>query len=256
MSAIPRDFPVGASVWQELRVRSLEGLAEFYRAVLGLELRVDGDRAFLERHGERVAGVLADPALPEAEIGWHVFLGAEDLAAAVSRAVAAGATTLRESEPMLIDGEAARLLDPFGAPFGLAVPNPGQAVPVSTELGRMALVDPTNHDLEAQVAFQQALFPDSVHDPVVPHEVCFFRNAEGLALRGSYEVAEEARAFLPPHWLPWFAVADQSAAVDAALAAGGAVNTRDNVNGFGTWGVVVDPAGGVFKTLQVAGAAL
>ncbi|MFC6234682.1 VOC family protein, partial [Leucobacter soli] len=174
----------------------------------------------------------------------------------VARATAAGATVVRTAEPMLIEGEATWLLDPFGAPFGLAVPAPGQAVPVSTELGRMSLVDPTNHDLEAQIAFQQALFPSDAHDPIVPHEVCFFRNAEGLALRGSYEVAEEVRPFLPPHWLPWFSVADQSAAIDAAAAAGGTVNTRDNVNGFGTWGVVVDPGGGVFKALQVAGSAL
>lgn len=256
MTTTSIDYPVGASVWQELRVRSAEGLADFYRAVLGLELRLDGDRGFLELDGDRVAGVRVDPELPEGEIGWHVFLGAEDLDAAVSRATAAGATVLRASEPMLIAGEAAWLIDPFGAPFGLAVPEPGQAVPVSTELGRMALVDPTNHDLEAQVAFQQALFPGNVHDPVEPHAVCFFRNAEGLALRGSYEVAEEAREFLPPHWLPWFAVADQTAAVEAALAAGGVVNTRDNSDGFGIWGVVVDPAGGVLKTLQVAGTAL
>ena len=250
------DYPVGASVWQELRVRSAEGLAGFYRAVLGLELRLEGDRGFLELGGERVAGVLVDPSLPDGEIGWHVFLGAEDLGAAVDRAVAAGATVQRAPEPMLIAGEAAWLLDPFGAPFGLAVPAEGQAVPVSAELGRMVLVDPTNHDLEAQIAFQQALFPDSVPDPAVPHEVCFFRDASGLALRGSYEVAEEARQFLPPHWLPWFAVADQAAAVDAAAGAGGAVNTRDNVSAFGTWGVVVDPAGGVFKALQLSGTAL
>lgn len=250
------DYPVGASVWQELRVRSAAGLAGFYREVLGLELRLEGDRGFLEIAGRPVAGVLVEPALPDAEVGWHVFLGAEDLSAAVERALAAGATLLREAEPMLIPGEASWLLDPFGAPFGLAVPAPGRAVPVSTELGRLALVDPTNHDLETQVAFQRALFPDSVHDPIVPHEVCFFRDAAGLALRGSYEVVEEARSFLPPHWLPWFAVADQTAAVEAAAAAGGAVNTRDNVSAFGTWGVVVDPAGGVFKALQVAGAAL
>lgn len=245
------DYPVGASVWQELHVRSVEGLADFYRVVLGLELRLDGGRGFLELAGDRVAGVLVDPELPEGEIGWHVFLGAESLAEAVARAVAAGATVLRASEPLLIEGEAAWLLDPFGAPFGLAVPAPAQAVPPSTELGQMVLVDPTNHDIEAQVAFQQALFPGDVHDPIEPHEVCFFRDADGVALRGSYEVAEEIREFLPPHWLPWFAVADQGAAVDAAAAAGGTVNARDNVNRFGTWGVVVDPAGGVLKTLEV-----
>ncbi|GAA1779363.1 VOC family protein [Leucobacter iarius] len=256
------DYPVGASVWQELRVRSAEGLADFYAAVLGLELRLEpagNGRATgtLSRDGAIAAGVLVDPGLPAAEIGWQVFLGTEpDLDAAVARAVAAGAAVLRDPEPMLAPGRAVRLSDPFGAPFGLAVPAPGRAIPPTTRLGFLALVDPTNHDLDAEVAFQRALFPDSVHDPVVPHDVCFFRDADGLALRGSFEVAEEARPFLPPHWLPWFSVADQAAAVDAAAATGGTVNTRDNTSSFGVWGVVVDPGGGVFKTLQAARPAL
>lgn len=250
------EYPAGASVWQELRVRSHEGLAEFYRAVLGLELEGDAATLRLTREGRTVAGVVVDPQLPDAELGWHVFLGAEDLDAAVARAVAAGASVLRADEAILASGRAAWLQDPFGAPFGLAVLDAGSAVPVSNELGFMSLVDPTNHDLAAQVEFQQALFPENTHDEVREHEVCFFRNAEGLALRGSYEVEEAARPFLPPHWLPWFNVADQSAAVAAAAATGGTVNTQDNVSAFGTWGVVVDPQGGVFKALQMARPAL
>lgn len=243
------DYPVGASVWQELWVRSLDGIAEFYRDVLDIDLIEGQGAAFFTKDGARVAGVKVDPELADAEIGWHVFLGAEDLDAAVARATAAGATVIRADEPILIEGRAAWLRDPFGAPFGLAVPAAGQAVPVSAKLGFHALVDPTNHDLASQIEFQQALFPEDTHDPVTPHEVCFFRDANGLALRGSYEVEEEVRPFLPPHWLPWFNVADQSAAIDAA-AVNGTVNTRDNVNSFGTWGVVVDPGGGVFKALQ------
>lgn len=251
-----KDYPAGASVWQELRVRSLDGLAEFYRAVLGLELEGEGATLRLTRGGRTVAGVVVDPQLSDAEIGWHVFLGAEDLDAAIARAVTAGASVLRADEAILASGRAARLRDPFGAPFGLAELEAGSAVPVSNELGFMSLVDPTNHDLAAQLEFQQALFPENAHDELREHEVCFFRNADGLALRGSYEVEESARPFLPPHWLPWFNVADQAVAVAAAAAAGGVVNTQDNVSEFGTWGVVVDPQGGVFKALQMAGAAL
>lgn len=247
------DYPVGASVWQELRVRSLDGLAEFYRQVLGLDLEVDGANGRLARDGRTVAGVLVDPHLPDAEVGWQVFLGADDLDAVVSRAVSAGARVLRADEPILVSGRAARLQDPFGATFGAAELAAGSAVPVSSELGFLSLVDPTNHDLAAQIEFQQALFPENTHDQPQEHEVCFFRNADGLALRGSYEVEEPVRPFLPPHWLPWFNVSDQAAAVAAAAASGGAVNTQDNVNTFGTWGVVVDPQGGVFKALQMAG---
>ncbi|WP_066907939.1 VOC family protein [Millisia brevis] len=254
------DYPIGASVWQELRIRSLDGIPEFYSTVLGLTLEMNGNRGLLHAdnsiaagvsvNSDYVAGVSVNSDYPDEEIGWRVFLGTDDLDATVERAVAAGAQVIDLPHDIVIAGRAAELVDPFGARFGLAELPPGAAVPVSAQLGRMVLVDPTNHDIDAQITFQDALFPGNTID-YLDHGIHFFRNSAGLALRGAYEVSEEARAFLPPHWLPWFVVSDQTAALSGAKQAAGSVNTADNELSFGIWGVVVDPQGGEFKVLEL-----
>lgn len=244
------DYPIGTTVWQELEARDASGLAEFYAALLGWELELDGDRGRFTRSGDLVAGLVITPGLPHDRIGWRCYLGADDLDAAVERAVAAGATVQTADKALGIPGRAVELTDPFGAWFGLAEPEAGAAVIPSTELGRLSLVDPTNHDLGSEIAFQDALFPGQTVD-ALDHGIHFFRDAQGRALRGSFEVEEAARAFLPPHWLPWYNVSDQKHATVLASDHGGRVNTVDNELSFGLWGVVVDPAGGEFKVLQL-----
>ena len=244
------DYPIGTTVWQELEARDASGLAEFYAALLGWELELDGTRGRFTRNGDLVAGLVITPDLPQDRIGWRCYLGADDLDAAVARAVAAGATVQKADKRLGIPGRAVELTDPFGAWFGLAEPEAGAAVIPSTELGRLSLVDPTNHDLDSEIAFQDALFPGQTVD-ALDHGIHFFRDAQGRALRGSYEVEEAARAFLPPHWLPWYNVSDQKYATVLASDHGGQVNTVDNELSFGVWGVVVDPAGGEFKVLQL-----
>ncbi|MGO1543308.1 MAG: VOC family protein [Gulosibacter sp.] len=245
------DYLIGSTVWTELEVREIDGIEEFYLNVLGWTLDLDdaaGDGYFL-LDGQQIAGIRVRPDASEDELGWRAYLGAENLDAAIDRAVNAGAV-VDTSRSLLIEGTAAVLVDPFGAKFGLAELPQGAAVPQSTTLGNLVLVDPTNHDLTTQIEFQDALFPGNELDRL-DSGINIFRDEVGNALRGAYEVAEDARAFLPPHWLPWFSVADQKVATDLALTNGGRVNTVDNELSFGVWGVVVDPQGGEFKVLEM-----
>ncbi len=245
------DYAEGSSVWQQLRVRDLDGIERFYQEVLGLRLEWEGGSGRLVTdEGELVAGVLVDPGFADEEVGWRVFLGVQDLDSVIARAVSLGCEPVSESAPLQRAGEHAVLRDPFGARFALARLERGEAVVPSGSLGRFAMVDPTNHDLEAQVAFQDALFPGGVHDEIVPHDVVFFRAADGTLLRGSYALPEETIGVIPPHWLPWFNVEDDARAAQSAEQAGGRVNTRDNHSRFGDWAVVVDPQGGEFKVLE------
>lgn len=238
----------GTTVWQELHVRSGAGLADFYRAVLGWQTDLEAGR--FTRDGETVAGVRVDGGFEDAEVGWRAFLGTDDLGETIARVEAAGGSVQHRPASTVIGADAVELTDPFGAWFGLAQLPVEGAVPPSMHLGHLSLVDPTNHDVEQQIAFQGTLF-DGETVEVADHGIHFWRNAEGTALRGSYEVEEAARAFLPPHWLCWFNVADQAAAARAAEANGGRVNTVDNELSFGLWGVVVDPQGGEFKVLEL-----
>lgn len=248
MSAI--DYPIGSTVWSVLQVRSLDGVPEFYKAVLGWDVSEENGVRFFTNAGQRVAELVVDAQLADDAIGWLCFLGTDDLSATIKRAEGLGAELVVTERALGAAGNAAELIDPFGVRFGLAVLEPNQFVAQSTELGRLVLVDPTNHNAETQITFHLGLFPGDVVERM-DHHINIIRNAQGLALRGAYGLDEELREVIPPHWLPWFSVADQARAVETAEANRGRVNTRDNELSFGLWGVVVDPQGGEFKTLQM-----
>jgi predicted enzyme related to lactoylglutathione lyase len=245
------DYSVGSTVWQELQVKSAVGIDEFYRAVLGWSLDRKGTVGkFYCPEGHVVGGLQVNPDFADDETGWLCYLGTDDLQATLLRATGAGAEIIAEGKALTVEGEAVELRDPFGARFGIARLPLGVATVQNGDLGHLSLVDPTNHSLADEVSFQQALFPEDVLESL-DGGINFFRNKEGTALRGAYEIHEELRPFIPPHWLPWFNVASQADAISAAAAHGGHVNTQDNDLSFGIWGVVVDPAGAEFKTLQL-----
>lgn len=245
------DYPVGATVWQELRVSSPEGIEKFYAAILGWTLLLNGSKGiFKNQNGDVVAGISIEPGLPAEHSGWVCFLGVENLDAFLERATTLGCVVVDAVYSLAIPGMAVILNDPFGAPFGAALLPEGVAVIPSGELGRLSLVDATNHDIQTELAFQKQLFDSETVEPM-DDPIHIFRNDAGLALRGCNEVPPELQEFLPPHWLPWFNVADQSAAVAVAVEAGGRVNAQDNELSFGLWGVVVDPQGSTLKTLQL-----
>ena len=241
------DYPVGASVWHEVHVTSADGLAAYYAAVLGWRLDEETGVFFLD--GAPIASIRVVPEIDATAIGWRVYLGVDDLEDAVARAVAAGAVVTEESSAIAVEGATATLLaDPFGAPFGLAVLPRGTASVPSAAIGRLAGVDAMNWDIDANLAFHDAL----VDAPRTLEEAkTWAYRADGSVLHLANEISEADRSFLPPHWLPWFSVASQAEAAVASVAVGGGVNTQDQPIKYGSWGVVTDPAGSAFKALQV-----
>ncbi|MFB9713608.1 VOC family protein [Arthrobacter methylotrophus] len=250
-AALQKTYVPGSSVWQELTATSSKGLATFYRNVLGWELSLDGSTGVFTQAGEPVASLSVDPLAGPAGTGWQVYLGADDVPAALLRAEAAGATVIKEAHQLPVSDEAAVLLrDPEGTIFGIVSVEAARASLPSLMNGHLALVDVMTHDLTAATAFQAALFPENtlVH---VEEGLSIYRDADGRPLRGINVIQEELHPVLPPHWLAWFVVADQAAAAESAQASGGSVNVADQPIAFGRWSVVVDPSGAAFKALEL-----
>lgn len=249
------DYPIGSTVWSILQVRSLDGIEEFYKSVLNWDLKRGETSFFIAQDGTTVAELVVDPSLEDSAIGWLCFIGVAELEETVTRALNAGAQMVNPSRSIGTNAQAAEMMDPFGVRFGFALMAPGTYTPQSSSVGHLVLVDPTNHNAKEQIEFHLSLFIDESVDHM-DHHINIIRNSDGLALRGAYALDEELREIIPPHWLPWFSVANQAIAVENAEAHGGRINTRDNELSFGLWGVVVDPQGGEFKTLQMTKSAV
>jgi len=94
-----------------------EEAAALWATVLGAEATEHGGRWRLTRDGAEVATVRATEGSEVAR--WLHYLAVDDLTAAVQRATAAGAEVVEEADDRV------RLVDPFGAVFGLAhAPHP------------------------------------------------------------------------------------------------------------------------------------
>jgi predicted enzyme related to lactoylglutathione lyase len=100
------------ALYRELFSPDPKGAAAFWAQLLDAEATLRDGRWRLERGGVHVATVRAAEG---GDVGrWLHYLPVNDLEAAVARATGAGAEVMEESEGR------ARMVDPFGAVFGLA----------------------------------------------------------------------------------------------------------------------------------------
>lgn len=110
----------GALVWNELASRDLDASRDFYAALFGWSIAPfgGGEQPYLTiKNGDASNGGIR-PASPQEPPHWLVYLGVEDLAAALDRVGALGGTTLAGP----IDIQMARIAvvaDPQGATFAL-----------------------------------------------------------------------------------------------------------------------------------------
>ncbi|MEN0137783.1 MAG: hypothetical protein AAGC80_21715 [Rhodococcus sp. (in: high G+C Gram-positive bacteria)] len=245
---MPDHIP-GQTVWQELNVHDSTGLAEFYRAVLGWDLTLEGDRGLFTLDGAPVAGLRVSSGSPEVS-GWTSYITTNDFDESLRRTELNGGKVLDPAAALTIDGaRAAVAQDCFGAVFGFASLPEGSGAPATSELGRLVLADIMTTDITTGQSFW-----DSVLQRTRTHHednLSVYRDEHGAALIGINELTADERAHVPAHVLPWFAVNDDTSAVVAAERHGGTIATQGNTFCFGGWGVVLDPAGAAFKTLRL-----
>jgi predicted enzyme related to lactoylglutathione lyase len=109
--------------WPVALVRDPEAATQFYRGVLGGEVRGEprtplfGDDFVLTAEGNDRAGV--QPAGVGGGAGWLILVGVADIEAATRAARRAGGRVLREPTIDLIGGRVAVIADPLGGVFGL-----------------------------------------------------------------------------------------------------------------------------------------
>jgi len=111
-------------VWIELWARNPEAMAHFYSGLAGYEAtpmeQPNGRIGYLLASGGYTrCGIIASPA-PKVAPAWLPYLRVDDVKSAASRAERAGARIIIAPRATLRDGRVALMVDPTGAPLGLA----------------------------------------------------------------------------------------------------------------------------------------
>lgn len=113
----------GSMTWVELNTRDVEASKAFYAAVFGWDaLTTEGEMTYTEFKlgGESIAGMMEIPSElpPEVPPHWLVYLGVDDVDAAVTQAEGLGASVMVPGMDFP-GGRFALLADPQGATFGI-----------------------------------------------------------------------------------------------------------------------------------------
>ncbi|WP_206079549.1 VOC family protein [Polyangium spumosum] len=115
----------GTFVWNELTTTDVEAAKAFYAETLGWtfeEFPIPEGRYWVAKSGDRmVAGLggMEVGAIPDAKDSyWFSFVGVDDVDACVAKAVARGATIVRQPVDMPNVGRVAIVRDPTGAAMG------------------------------------------------------------------------------------------------------------------------------------------
>ena len=247
------EFRTGSPIWIDLGSPDTDAAAAFYGAVFGWRFASAGPEAggygYFQQDGRTVAGL---GRLTEEGAGsaWMTYFRAEDVEATARDVAAAGGTV--RAEPLSM-GEAsmAQFTDPQGAQF--AVLHSRQGLERASEDNTLVWVELHVGDPAAAIAFYRGLFGwrnQEMRAPGMTYQVLSI--GEGDQQEGSFGgVAPLQAGQEDARWVPYFAVADADAFVDAVRGNGGTVlMPAANVPDVGRIAWLADPAGAVFAVLR------
>jgi predicted enzyme related to lactoylglutathione lyase len=237
---------VGRFVWHDLVTNDVAAARAFYAGLLGWEFESttrNGRPYLIARSGGEPAGGVVQRA--EGKAGpatWLSYLSVADLERAVREVTTAGGKVL-DPTPVGAYGRVAVVLDPQGAPLGLAgvtgtlTPEPAQPL-----LNRFFWMEHLAKDGPAALAFYKSLagYESSVA-PEARIEYHVLKRQRSRA--GLLQIPPEMEG-VQPNWLPYVRVEDPTALAAKAVALGGKVliEPRPDVRK-GTLAIVADPTG-------------
>jgi len=245
----------GTPCWFDLLSPDAEAAAAFYAQLFGWTYDVSGPEegryhtAMVD--GRPAAGIGQRQEGTHAPSAWTVHLAAGDVAAMADRVTELGGSVLNEPAEVRGLGHLAIVQDPGGAVFGLWQPLTHQGFGVTHQHGTMGWCEVNVPDGEAAKAFYAELMGAEARrlrsDAVPTVYYVLWKDDEAVA--GILEMTAE-RQGVPPHWVPYFEVADCDAVARAAEQAGGTVSVQPFDTEYGRIAVVTDPFGAVFSVNQ------
>jgi predicted enzyme related to lactoylglutathione lyase len=248
------DKPVtGGPCWTELGTSDLAAAKRFYAEVFGWRPETDPRQeagGYTVAHLGDAAVAALTPLYQESQpVGWNVSFAVADADAAVDRVRSAGGTVLLGPMDVFDVGRFAVVLDPTGAAFQLWQARAFPGAGLFNAPGSLGWVELLTRSPERAVSFYTTVFGWTVH----PSEHYTQWGIDGADFGGMMRMDDKFPPEVPPHWLPYFAVADVDATAATVTGAGGTVLMEPtSVPDGPRIAVLRDPQGAVFG-VHVAG---
>ncbi|MGW2517259.1 VOC family protein [Streptomyces sp. NPDC001617] len=244
---------VGGPCWTELGTDDLEGAKGFYAELFGWRAETDPRQeagGYAVAHLGDAAVAALTPLYQETQpVAWNVSFAVADADAAAREVTAAGGTVLLGPMDVFDVGRFAVAVDPTGAVFQIWQARAFPGAGVFNAPGSLGWVELLTRAPERAVDFYTTVFGWSVDSSA--HYTQW--GIDGADFGGMVRMDEKFPHEVPPHWLPYFAVADVDATAATATEASGTVLMEPrSVPDGPRIAVLRDPRGAVFG-VYVAG---
>ncbi|MCA0377627.1 MAG: VOC family protein [Gemmatimonadetes bacterium] len=242
---------VNRPVWFDLSTSDLEAAKASYGELFGWSYQSGGEAlghyTMAFRNGLPAAAIA--PKMPGQEAfptTWTVYLGVADIAAATAQVTALGGGIMVPPMHIPGNGHMAIATDPDGAVFGLWQADPFPGARIEGEHGAMCWAEVACPNAERNATFYATLLGLRVEKMEVPGVTYFTLHDGEPAVMGVMQM-DEQWAGIPPHWMPYFAVADLDAANATFQRHGGTLMHGPIPSPYGRIMVVKDAQGAVFS---------
>lgn len=245
------EYTPGTPNWVNISTPDMEATKAFYGGIFGWERTASdpnmGGYANFTLNGKLVCG--ATPTMsPDQPPAWSTYIATDDADATAQAVQANGGQVVFPPMDVEALGRMAVFTDPTGAFFGVWQPGQHKGAQVVNEPGAVGWNQLNTRNMNAAVAFYQAVFghgtqPDGDDNTVL--------TVDGQQVADVHGVGDAMPAEVPPQWLTFFVVADTDATVAKAQALGGTVAMPAMDSPDGRTAVLADPHGAVFAIIQM-----
>ena len=217
-------FAAGTPSWVDIGSPQLDVTHAFYSGLFGWgrqdagPVEETGGYGFYTKGGRPVAGY--GPAQAPG-VWWSMYVTVDDAAATAGLVADHGGSTIAPPMPVMDQGTLAVFADPTGAPFAVWQPDAMHGAGVVNEPGAFSWSELMTRDLDAGVAFYQAVFGwTEKNGPDSPYKEF---QVDGYTVAGGQAIGPEMPAQVPPHWNIYFGVENVDAACARVTELGGTV---------------------------------
>lgn len=246
-------YPAGTPSWVDLSSPDIDGSVGFYTELFGWEPAPipdpqAGGYTMFRLRGKNVAAV--GPILDEGQPPvWSMYITTDDAAATAAKIAEAGGTVLAEPFDVMGAGTMAAAQDPTGAFFNLWQPATHIGAEIVNEPGSLTWNELVTTDPAQAEAFYGAVFGWTSDPMEMADGAPYFVQMLGERPAGGIMRIPERWGAVPPHWVPYFAVAGTDEVAARSRELGGRVSAEPFDTPVGRVAFAHDPHGAGFAVI-------
>lgn len=249
----------GEPTWVDLMTPDVQAAYKFYHAIFGWDYDIGGPEfgnyttARLGSHP--VAGLIqSQPDIPQTPIAWGLYFATHNIESDVARAVELGASVISPAMQVGEFGSMAICVDPTGAMFGFWQAGQHIGWQVSDEPGATTWYELYSTNAKQARDFYAALLGAQI--ALIDGDEEYYMLCHGEAMLCGIGQIDPTWSNMPPQWISYFAVANIEETAARIVALGGQQMGPIEDSPYGRFAAVADPAGAVFKIIQLPARAL